>query len=722
MEMLGLPLEERKKAYAGVDLSSLITKYNQAEKQGDLPTMLALLDIIKAAPKGKTPPMTTVKDDIMAQAMPQPMPQMQPQASVPGFEGAVTALENQEMPVSGMANGGPVMNVMRDGDAYDDQPGRDEYAEGGVVGMQVGGRPPLPPMVASYPVDEDERRRAMIMASPQMVDFDKRAVAGRLGMSYPIGRESDVSAGLTGIAMSTPEGMRARGQSYDLGAGTKVGPGTLRAQIERNLMNNQNRYNVNYTVPYAEGGVVKMTAGGIPPYNIATASMDDLIRFAQFGDPKAGEELTRRQMSGFQYRPISQLNTPMPPGVSAQQAFANRPAVAPGSIMPGVSAQQAFANRPGGVPGAMPLSPSPAVTPGAAVPPASTTPPSLFSRAKDAVKLAGKGIGFLGKATPLLYAAQPLEANAGEADALAKLRLIDTLNLKGEELQLARDLAMSPKVSLERFTSKYFPASTAVASAPPPPSAGGAGTPGISGIDLSAFKPRTAEEEVKRSEDYIASQVAAGKIRSEEDIKKDFEAFRTEGKTRAEADRTAAKEAFKENILLNAALAAPQFLRGRGLDQATARFSETFAPMALETASQKTKAIKEANKYERDSDDKFRLAQIDMDKAARATAEGRFGRGQELEQKASQNYLAAQLEKYKADMSYAATMGYVDRVVAKGLVDAAAERVKGLQLNEQFRKLPMQDQQRIINNILQQAVPGIGGLQTNRPPIQNVPG
>jgi hypothetical protein len=391
--------------------------------------------------------------------------------------------------------------------------------------------------------------------------------------------------------------------------------------------------------------------------------------------------------------------------------------------MPGVSAQQAFANRPGGVPGAMPPSPSPAVTPGAAVPPASTTPPSLFSRAKDAVKLAGKGIGFLGKATPLLYAAQPLEANAGEADALAKLRLIDGLNLTGQELQLARDLAMSPKVSLERFTSKYFPASTAVASAPPPPpAAGGPSVPGISGLDLSAFKPRTAEEEVKRSEDYIASQVAAGKIRSEEDIKKDFEAFRTEGKTRAEADRTAAKEAFKENILLNAALAAPQFLRGRGLDQATARFSETFAPMALETASQKTKAIKEANKYERDSDDKFRLAQIDMDKAARATAEGRFGRGQELEQKASQNYLAAQLEKYKADMSYAATMGYVDRVVAKGLVDAAAERVKGLQLNEQFRKLPMQDQQRIINNILQQAVPGIGGLQTNRPPIQNVPG
>jgi hypothetical protein len=582
MEMLGLPLEERKKAYAGVDLSSLITKYNQAEKQGDLPTMLALLDIIKAAPKGKTPPMTTVKDDIMAQAMPQPMPQMQPQmqpqASVPGFEGAVTALENQEMPVSGMANGGPVMNVMRDGDAYDDQPGRDEYAE---------------------------------------------------------------------------------------------------------------------------GGVVKMFGGGIPPYNVATASMDDLIRFAQFGDPKAGEELTRRQMSGFQYRPISQLNTPMPPGVSAQQAFAN---------------------RPGGVPGAMPPSPSPAVTPGAAVPPASTTPPSLFSRAKDAVKLAGKGIGFLGKATPLLYAAQPLEANAGEADALAKLRLIDGLNLTGQELQLARDLAMSPKVSLERFTSKYFPASTAVASAPPPPSAGGAGTPGISGIDLSAFKPRSAAEEARAAEDFEASQIAAGKIRSKEDIQKDLEAFRTEGKTRAESDRTAAKEAFKENILLNAALAAPQFLRGRGLDQATARFSETFAPMALETASQKSKALKEATKFERDAEDKFRLAQLDMDKADRATSEGRYGRGQELEAKASQNYLTAQLEKYKSDIYYSVGMNAIDREVAKGMISAAAERVKSLQLNEQFRKLPMTDQQRIINSILQQATPGIGGIQTNRPPIQNVPG
>lgn len=563
MEMLGLPLEERKKAYAGVDLSSLITKYNQAEKQGDLPTMLALLDIIKAAPKGKTPPMTTVKDDIMAQAMPQPMPQMQPQASVPGFEGAVTALENQQMPVSGMANGGPVMNVMRDGDAYDDQPGRDEYAE---------------------------------------------------------------------------------------------------------------------------GGVVKMTAGGIPPYNVATASMDDLIRFAQFGDPKAGEELTRRQMSGFQYRPVSQLNAPMPQGVTFQQAF-------PGGKTP-----------PRGVPGAMPLPPSPAVTPGAAAPPTS---------------LMGRSLGLLKRAGPYGIAASIGIPIVGDA-----LMSTDrgTASAEQDPLTAMQGTAgQQDRPGVTPITTAPVTAPPGAGAPPPPPSAGGTSVPGISGLDLSAFKPRTAADFAKEQEDYLNTQVSAGKIKSQDDIKKALEEFRTEGKTRAETDRTTAKEAFKENLLINAALAAPQFLKGRGLDQATARFGETFAPMALETAAQKSKAMKEATKYERDANDKFRLAQLDVDKADRATAEGRFAKGQELEQKASTNFLNAQLEKYKADTSYAATMGYVDRVVAKGMIDAATERVKALQLNTEFRNLPMQDQQRIVNSILQQAVPGIGGLQTNRPPIQNVP-
>ena len=438
---------------------------------------------------------------------------------------------------------------------------------------------------------------------------------------------------------------------------------------------------------YAEGGVVKMFGGGIPPYNVATASMDDLIRFAQFGDPKAGEELTRRQMSGFQYRPVSQLNAPMPQGVTFQQAF-------PGGKTP-----------PRGVPGAMPLPPSPAVTPGAAAPPTS---------------LLRRGASFLGKRLgPVGIAASIGIPIVGDA-----LMSTDrgTASTEQDDLTAMQGTAgQQDRPGVTPITTAPVVAPPGAGAPPPPPSAGGTSVPGISGLDLSAFKPRSAADFAKEQEDYLNTQVSAGKIKSQDDIKKALEEFRTEGKTRAETDRTTAKEAFKENLLLNAALAAPQFLKGSGLGQATARFGETFAPMALETAAQKSKAMKEATKYERDANDKFRLAQLDVDKADRATAEGRFAKGQELEQKASTNFLNAQLEKYKADTSYAATMGYVDRVVAKGMIDAATERVKALQLNTEFRNLPMQDQQRIVNSILQQAVPGIGGLQTNRPPIQNVP-
>ena len=567
MEMLGVPIEERKKAYAGVDLATLITKYNQAEKKGDLPTMLALLDIIKAAPKGRTPPMTTVKDDIMAQAMPQP--QMQPQATVPGFEGVVTSMENQaglNPPALMAAGGGAIQDVMRDSNAYDDQPGRDEYAK---------------------------------------------------------------------------------------------------------------------------GGITKMFGGGIPPYNVATASMDDLMRFAQFGDPKAAEELVRRQTSGFRFRPMSELNRPMPPGITAEQAFTNRPGVAPGST---------------------PLSPSPAATPTAGAPPTS---------------MMRRGLGALGRVVK-----NPYVIAGSIALPILGDKLIATDTGTPSEFQDEMTAMQATQGQIERPGVTPPAATPAVATGTTPPGVGGTGgapggggaIPGIGGIDLSAFKPRTATDYAREQEEYLEREAASGKIKSPEDIKKALEEFRTEGRTRAEADRATAKEAFRENLLLNAALAAPQFLRGSGLAQATARFGETFAPMALETTAQKSKAMREATKFERDAEDKFRLAQIDMDKAARASAEGRIAKGQELADKASQTFLAASVEKYKADMSYAATMGYVDRVVAKGMIDAATERVKALQLNPEFRALPMQDQQRVIQTILQQATPGIGGIQTNRPPIQNVPG
>jgi hypothetical protein len=571
MEMLGLPLEERKKAYAGVDLSSLITKYNQAEKQGDLPTMLALLDIIKAAPKGKTPPMTTVKDDIMAQAMPQPMPQMQPQASVPGFEGAVTALENQQMPVSGMANGGPVMNVMRDGDAYDDQPGRDEYAH---------------------------------------------------------------------------------------------------------------------------GGVVKMTAGGIPPYNIATASMDDLMRFAQFGDPKAVEELTKRQMSKFQYRPMSELNKPMPQGVTFQQAF-------PGGKTP-----------PRGVPGATPLSPSPAVTPGAAAPPTS---------------LMGRSLGLLKRAGPYGIAASIGIPIVGDA-----LMSTDRGTASAEQDPLTAMQGTTGQQDRSGATPVPVVAPVAAppgagGTTPPPSAAGGAGTPGGPALTSDIFgmlKPKSLTESLAEQTAYRKGLEEKGEIPSYEQLKKEYEEFRTEGKTRAETDRAAAKEAFKENILLNAALAAPQFLKGSGLAQATARFGETFAPMALQTAAEKSKAIKQANVAERESQDKFRLAQIDLNKAKRAESLGNYDKARSLSLDSIKTYATAVLDKYKSDAYVTASTGAYDRMLVGKQYDLAEKSLNDLYITPAFKSASPEMKQEMIRVRVQsifQIRPGIGGLQTNRLPIQNVP-
>jgi len=531
MEMLGVPLEERKKAYAGVDLSTLITKYNQAEKQGDLPTMLALLDIIKAAPKGKTPPTTTVKDDIMAQAMPQSMPQMQPQPTVPGFEGAVTSMENQaglNPPTLMAASGGAIQDVMRDGNAYDDQPGRDEYAH---------------------------------------------------------------------------------------------------------------------------GGITKLQAGGLPPYNVATASMDDLVRFAQFGDPKAAEELVRRQTSGFRFRPASELNRPMPPGVSAEQAFANRPGVAPGST---------------------PLSPSPAATPTAGTPPTS---------------LMRRGLGALRRFGPYGVAASLAIPAVGDV-----LMSTDTGAASEEQDPLT---AMQGTIGQqERPGAAPMPA-VAPAGVAPPGAGGGpgvgapptGGVPGISSFDLSAFKPRTAADYSREQEDYIASQVAAGKIPSEKDILKREEERAAGIRSLAQSDRAAAKETFKENLLLNAALAAPQFLRGRGLSQATARFGETFAPMALETAAQKSKSLKEATKFERDAEDKLRQAEIDMAKSTRAAAEGRFGRGQELESKALQNYLTASVQKYVAELGANAQLIGITKLTIQEALKSANEQIKLELINPDFKAL-----------------------------------
>ena len=263
-------------------------------------------------------------------------------------------------------------------------------------------------------------------------------------------------------------------------------------------------------------------------------------------------------------------------------------------------------------------------------------------------------------------------------------------------------------------------APTVPAPGPAPGAPAGTPTTGLPSLpfNLADLKPKSIEELIAERNMYEAKLDKQG-LKSLKDVQSDLEKFRTEGKERAESDRAAAKKAFQEELLLGAALSAPQLLKGRGLSQAVARATETFSPLAMKAAASKTSSIKEADKMERESADKYKLAQLDLDKAIRAEELGKFDKAASLRDSSIKTYTQAALEKYKSDVSYAATMGYVDRVVAKGMVDAARDQINMLQLNSEFRKQPIDVQQRMIQSILSNAA-GQGGQQ--RPKIVDVPG
>jgi hypothetical protein len=385
----------------------------------------------------------------------------------------------------------------------------------------------------------------------------------------------------------------------------------------------------------------------------------------------------------------------------------------------GVTFQQAFPDgkTPRGVPGAMPPPPSPAVTPGAAVPPTTAASPSLLRRGASFL---GKRLGPIGlaatAAVPALDALVGTERYMGDAD-------VDPIT------------AMQGSISREEIPGSKSVVATSPASAPPgaggttspPPPAGGAGTPGGPALTSDIFgmlKPKSLTESLAEQTAYRKGLEEKGEIPSYEQLKKEYEEFRTEGKTRAEADRAAAKEAFKENLLLNAALAAPQFLKGRGLDQATARFSETFAPGAMETAKEKTRAIRQADTAERESQDKFRLAQIDLNKAKRAESLGDYDKARALSLDSIKTYATAVLDKYKSDAYVAASTGAYDRMLVGKQYDLAEKSLDKLYMSTEFNNASPEMKQEMIRVRVQsifQIRPGIGGLQTNRPPIQNIP-
>lgn len=579
MEMLGLPLEQRKKAFAGMTVNDLVQKYQEAERKRDIPTMYALLDIIKTAPKPPAGPPTTVKDDIMAAAQPAPMPTTAAAPPQPGVNGAVNAMAAQN------AMQQPVM-----------------AADGGLMGQG------------------DEEPTEM-----------------------------------------------------------------------------------------ANGGVARFFLGGqgtVAPYSSFSAlPIEDIERMAMMGDEEARKELSNRMRAN-----IPRVAPTPGPGIGAES--------------PQVTDQ--FRNKTWQTP------PSPASTPAAtptpAAPAAPAQPPSGIRGLMDKF---GRTMGLVGKATGIASLLQPTEANVGEEDSLAKMRF---LQQRGGELdekvrQVAGKDALMPRISFQQWKDKYFPEAKKTAPSPDLTIAPRETTTPTLPFGIDSLKPKTAEQYAKREADYVNDLIKKGEIKGPEQIKQALEEFRTEGKTRAEADRATAKEAFKDELLMSAALAAPQFLKGRGLAQATARAAETFSPMATKAMSARAASMKEATKLERDADDKFKLAQIDLDKAETAKAEGRIGRGMQLENEGMKTYVDAAIRKYTADMTHATYMNYADRAAVQEGIKGISAEIQLMRMDPKFKDLSVEQQKAYIDAVVRDRMSslrssvagGINSLGNRNYTIQQTP-
>ena len=568
---LGLPggIEARKKAYLGVGMDDLLARYSEAERKRDLPEMLALLDIIRAAPKPVVGPKTTVKDDLMAAVQPRPQPQPMMASPAAGVEGALTAMENQNPPV--LAAEGGAMN-------FDDSPDTYGFAEGGVARFQFGG------------------------------------------------------------------------------------------------------------------------AGTVAPYSSFSAlSFADVERMAMMGDPDAQKELSNRMRAN--------VKPPPTPG----------PGIGPTS--PQVTDRF---GSPGKIPAGVPGSTTPVTPPAAA---GATTRPGLASLASRVAKIPGMGLitrhPYLTAGTAALTLGQPIVDRLMATDQGTPSAELDPIAaMQGTQGGVDRSATGDSRFMTASPRDKGAP--TVPAPGPAPGAPAGTPTTGLPSLpfNLADLRPKSIEDLIAERNLYEAKLDKQG-LRSLKDVQSDLEKFRTEGKERAESDRAAAKKAFQEELLLGAALSAPQLLKGRGLSQAVARATETFSPLAMKAAASKTSSIKEADKMERESADKYKLAQLDLDKAIRAEELGKFDKAASLRSDSMKTYTQAALDKYKSDVYYAATMGYVDREIAKGMVNAARDQIGALQLNPEFRKQPIDVQQRMIQSILSNAA-GQGGQQ--RPKIVDVPG
>lgn len=572
MAMLGIPLEERKKAYAGKTMQDLVQDYQKAERSRDLPTMIALLDIIRTAPKPKVGPQTTVVQDTMAALMPQPVQPVQTAMATPGIEGAVDAMAAQN--------------------------------------------------------------------APQQLDM--------------------------------PAVMAADGGLMDSGE-----------KPARFFLGGQ---------------------GTVAPYsNFAALSVDDLERMALMGDQDAQKELSNRMRSGI------------------------RPTTAPGPGI-GPTTSQVTDQFRVGTPSAMPTTTTPAGASSTMGPPRPSGTSLGINRFLNL-----PGVRFLARhpyATALTTATtlgQPLVDSLMATDRGTPSAELDPISaMQGTQGGIDRTVP-------GQATFVNPPAASNAPTPPAPPAPGpGPGAPGAGPampafpLNLADYKDKTLREYLEEQEAYDKSLELKG-IRGLADIRKDIEAMGKKGAERAAADKAAAQAAFKDEALLAAALAAPQFLKGRGLGQATARFSEAATPGLMGAMQSRKASIKEANKMERESEDKYKLAGLEMEKAQRAEARGDFDKAIGRKDRATQLFIEGTLKKYTADMQFNTYMQYADKAAVTEGIKSIGKELELLRLTPEFKKLTLDQQQAYISTMVRDRMSAlrsaVGGAPTaSRPKIIDVPG
>ena len=575
--MLGMPMEERKKAYAGKTMQDLVQDYQKAERRRDLPTMIALLDIIKTAPKPVAGPPTTVVQDAMAAVMPQPA---RPAMATPGIEGAVDAMAAQnapqqlDMPAVMAADGG----FMNNGD---DEPA-DGFAKGGPARFFLGGQ------------------------------------------------------------------------------------------------------------------------GTVAPYSSFSAlPIEDVERMAMMGDPDAQRELSNRMRSNV--RPPSASGPGVGPATPqvTDRFRVGTPSPTPTTTAPAGVSSVMGPPRPGGASlGINRLLNTPGVR--------------FFSRHPYATAL-----------TATTALATPLIDRLMATDRGTPSEELDPISaMQGTQSGIDRTVPGQATFVNPPAQSPGAPAASTTPNvnnlvAPSAPSA-----PAL-GFNIPAA--RTAR-------DYLADQAAFEKdlrekegIRSLADIRKDIEEMGKKGAERAAADKAAAQAAFKDEALLAAALAAPQFLKGRGLGQATARFAETATPGLMGAMQARKASIKEANKMARDSEDKYKLAGLEMERAERAERKGDYKEATNREDRSLQLFIEGTLKKYAADMQFNTYMQYADKAAVTEGIKTIGKELELLSLKPEFKNLTLDQQQAYIRTMVRDRMDAlrsaVGGTPpASRPKITNVPG